>query len=72
VALIRPVLHGDGDDRRYVYDPDPTDWPHLPTEHPCADCGFSLGRVMPSNMLVCDNPVCDAEPRFLIPHPNAK
>jgi len=36
------------------------------TEHECSRCGFMLRMVWPSNMLVCDNSECEAEPMFLI------
>lgn len=34
----------------------------------CEGCGEPLWTVWPSNLVVCDNPVCEAdqEPRFLI------
>lgn len=43
------------------------EWPHTATDHECRECGFPLGQVTPSRMLVCDNPICNAEPLFLIP-----
>lgn len=39
---------------------------HVATEHDCDRCGGKLSRVMPSTMLACDNPDCDADPKFLI------
>lgn len=42
------------------------DFVRTQTEHPCPKCGCKLSQVQPSNMLVCDNPVCDADPHFLV------
>ncbi len=37
------------------------------TEHECPRCKFPLTKMWPSNMLVCHNPICDADPLFLVP-----
>lgn len=47
--------------------PEPTTWGHCTTEFKCKVCDMPLSKVWPSNMLVCDNPICDADPLWLVP-----
>lgn len=38
-----------------------------PTTHHC-ECGHRLYTIAGSRLVSCDNPDCDADPQYLIPH----
>ena len=49
---------------------EPGGWPplpHLPLDQTCPECGFQLFVVHLSKMVLCSNPACEAEPKFLVP-----